>query len=283
MLEVICIEGLDGVGKASVTRAVNEILRTAGYSTFQIDFPRYSTPTGKVIRNILDGEYGHTPTLPPDLIGPSWTLDRIGWFRNNLDFLIPGYDYLILDRSYFSNFMYQGAKVFYRSGRGARNFSALTEWLINNYRWEFELTGLDNFNKIKLSTIVLTLDEESRKRQMQNRTEKDLNEKTEDYQKMVESFLYDMQTEDSKLHVRWGLNVNRTLSDEFKDNIIKHYFDHVNIYPISSAKIVENAIPGSNEEMHNKNLIKNSIMMNAAGLVLKHINSSTCLNEGLKW
>ena len=110
-MRVICIEGIDAVGKETVANALADKIRELGYSVKRVSFPRYDTAYGRAIKETLFGSCGDASKMNPYLIGPLYTLDRIDYFKNNIDDLILNYDFLVLDRSFYSNFMYQCSKL----------------------------------------------------------------------------------------------------------------------------------------------------------------------------
>jgi dTMP kinase len=52
-MEIISVEGLDKCGKYTQTKKLVEHLRLQGFKVVQTEFPRYDTPTGKLIRDWL--------------------------------------------------------------------------------------------------------------------------------------------------------------------------------------------------------------------------------------
>ena len=62
--KLIAIEGTDGSGKATQVKALVERIRAMGIGVVSFSFPRYKTPTGRAIRDYLDGKFGEPTTLP---------------------------------------------------------------------------------------------------------------------------------------------------------------------------------------------------------------------------
>ena len=156
---VIAIEGLDAVGKETVSKRVVEILNEMGYKALQISFPRYDEPEGTVIKQFLSGSYGPPASLDPYLASAPYTLDRIRFFKENpLYFDGCEYDFYVLDRGYFSNFIYQASKL--------RSYDEVYAWARKAYDDELVLSGLKvNFYE----NYYLMISEDIRQRQMEAR------------------------------------------------------------------------------------------------------------------
>lgn len=131
MYMVINIEGADGVGKSTIAKRIVDKLNTA--NTRLIDklpdeikekvlekgiedvavyqhYPDYNTPMGQIIKQYLNGTLNNTDPTEMNYITASllYVLDR------RLRTESPDYKtahYIINDRSFLSNFLYQGAKI----------------------------------------------------------------------------------------------------------------------------------------------------------------------------
>lgn len=89
-MKIITLEGLDKSGKHSVSIALKEYLKKLGYKVEQSEFHRYDTPTGKIIRQFLYGDYN----VSQETIELIMTADKFAqqdWFdeleENGTDFL----------------------------------------------------------------------------------------------------------------------------------------------------------------------------------------------------
>lgn len=104
-MKIIAFEGLDKAGKATLSRHLADYLEMKGYTVGHMDFHRYSTPTGQLIRKFLYGEY----KVPQEAIELIMAADKIA---ANPDFKMleeEGYDFLILDRYKLSQYVYSQA------------------------------------------------------------------------------------------------------------------------------------------------------------------------------
>ena len=95
-MKVICIEGLDGVGKETISKELERQLKESGFKVGRISFPRYNESFGMIIKEILNGKIGDASKLDCGLFSPLYTLDRIDYFRENFDRLNNEYSKYLL-------------------------------------------------------------------------------------------------------------------------------------------------------------------------------------------
>ena len=173
----IAIEGLDGTGKESVSKALRDMMIERGFTVERISFPRYDTKIGGVIQDYLSGEFGDPTHLNGNLISPLYTLDRIQYLEEHPLFESEN-DFLIMDRSYFSNFIYQASKL--------KNPMELALWMLRSYFQEIIATGLEgNFFEV----YYLRLPESERQKQIASRANLDGHESNTDYLRTCEKFV----------------------------------------------------------------------------------------------
>lgn len=108
--KLIVFEGLDGSGKSTQSTRLYDRLKEQYHSVQRIEFPRYDSPTGKLIAAYLRGDLGEKQDTPPELAALFYSLDRyqIKW---ELEELISQGKTIILDRYTASNLAFQGAKI----------------------------------------------------------------------------------------------------------------------------------------------------------------------------
>ena len=212
------IEGLDGVGKNSITRELESLLTKFGYKVKVFSFPNYNETLGKTIKEVLYSKWANASTMNPYLLGPLYTLDRIKTFKEFGIENLEEYDFVICDRSYYSNFIYQASKF--------KTAGEIAEWLNLNYQLEI-LGVLDKFEKY---TYVLMLSEEDRMEQIKNRDrEKDDNESNDKYMHNVYAFTKFVTSKPGAFGEDVALDVCvRTC--KYKNEITKDYFERV--FPI---------------------------------------------------
>lgn len=115
--KIITIEGTDASGKNTQTNLIYERLKKEGFKIERSSFPRYDTPTGKIVGGPLQGKkeicesYFEKPSeLDPKIASLYYVADR----RNSLNFIneiLNSGSNLLLDRYVESNMGHQGGKI----------------------------------------------------------------------------------------------------------------------------------------------------------------------------
>lgn len=103
---LVVIEGIDGTGKGSVTKALVEAITACStYKTKYISFPRYKeTSYGKIVGKYLNGDFGNSSEHPL-MHGTLFALDRFE-SKSYLKQLLQEFDFVICDRYVPSNLCY---------------------------------------------------------------------------------------------------------------------------------------------------------------------------------
>jgi len=107
---LLVFEGTDCSGKSTQINLFVERLKNKGKSVVVLDFPNYSTPTGKIVRRYLDNEFGPANSISPKFASILYAEDRFASKQIILDAL-ENNDFVILDRYVESNMGHQGGKV----------------------------------------------------------------------------------------------------------------------------------------------------------------------------
>lgn len=108
--KLIVFEGMSCSGKAAQIQLLKERLCSEGFRVRVFDFPNYSSPTGKVVRRYLDGEFGSVEDVPAKVASVFYANDRSACKDVIEDELSRG-SVVILNRYVGSNMGYQGGKV----------------------------------------------------------------------------------------------------------------------------------------------------------------------------
>lgn len=117
MGKIIVIEGTDCSGKETQTKLLKEYLISKGYKVGTISYPRYETPTGRIIGGPLLGKPSIMASWfdkPMELDAKVATLYYAADRRASLPVikeLLEENDYLIMDRYVYSNMAHQGSKI----------------------------------------------------------------------------------------------------------------------------------------------------------------------------
>lgn len=117
MGKIIVIEGTDCSGKETQTKLLKEYLINKGYKVGTISYPRYETPTGRIIGGPLLGKPSIMASWfdkPMELDAKVATLYYAADRRASLPVikeLLEENDFLIMDRYVYSNMAHQGSKI----------------------------------------------------------------------------------------------------------------------------------------------------------------------------
>jgi dTMP kinase len=107
--KLIVIEGGDGTGKTVQADLVVKRRERDGHVVRNISFPRYDTPTGKVVRHYLDGEFGDPLKVDSKLASAFYAADRKAAEPLIESWQVSGED-VLANRYAPSNMAHQGAK-----------------------------------------------------------------------------------------------------------------------------------------------------------------------------
>jgi len=110
-MKLIVIEGIDGSGKSTQIRLLNDHLTKKGFRCEFLHFPRADAPFfGELISRFLRGEFGALDKVDPWLVAMLYAGDR-----KDASDLIKGWldkgNIVLLDRYTYSNIAYQCAKL----------------------------------------------------------------------------------------------------------------------------------------------------------------------------
>lgn len=125
-IELIIIEGGDGIGKESISRALRNELEAAKYYHIGKSYPDYNHVTGKWVRYFLNGAFGDPVKMDPKCACMPYIIDRHRSYKEDYTLLHsrdrggPAFTNLfkgircVMDRGWTSNLLYQGAKVYFK-------------------------------------------------------------------------------------------------------------------------------------------------------------------------
>lgn len=179
--KIIVIEGTDCSGKETQSKLLVDRLNKMGKKAIRIAFPRYDTPTGKIV----GGAYLGKPeicesyfsegavNLDPKIACLYYAADRKYNINEVLEYIEKGY-YVILDRYVTSNLAHQGSKIFDKDER------------FNMFQWidklEYWLLGLPKPDMTIFLHVPFRYAQELKK----NREFLDEHEKSEEHLKNAE-------------------------------------------------------------------------------------------------
>lgn len=121
----IVLEGLDGAGKSTQIRLLQELFARRGTPCRYLHFPRFDAPVfGELIARFLRGELGTVETVDPYLVALLFAGDRGDAAADIRRWLAAG-EAVVLDRYVYSNVAFQCAKLQSEAER-----RALKEWIL---------------------------------------------------------------------------------------------------------------------------------------------------------
>lgn len=141
---LIVLEGLDGAGKSTQIKKLQDYFENSGKVVKYLHFPRFDAPMyGELISKFLRGDFGDINEVHPMLVAMLYAGDRGEAAEMIRSWLSQGV-VVVLDRYIYSNIAFQCAKVSSYEER-----EALRDWI---FETEY------NFFKIPVPDLNLFLD-----------------------------------------------------------------------------------------------------------------------------
>lgn len=114
---LVAVEGVDGVGKQTLTRALTEVWEQSGISVARVAFPRYGeSTTADLAAEALTGDHGGLADSP-EAMAVLFALDRAA-AAGDLRRLRAEHEVVLLDRYVASNAAFTAARL-HEDGGGA--------------------------------------------------------------------------------------------------------------------------------------------------------------------
>lgn len=107
---LFCIEGPDGSGKETQVAELEKRLIAESCAVKTMSFPRYETPTGKLVKEYLTGKFGDPNSFNPWISSMFFADDRQAAAPQIKQYLAEG-NVVILNRYVPSNAAHQGGKI----------------------------------------------------------------------------------------------------------------------------------------------------------------------------
>ena len=173
---IIAIEGIDGTGKNTQSKALVANLKAKGFDVEFLGFPAYDeTFFGKEIGQYLNGAFGGLDDVHPKLASLLYAGDRLEK-KPFIEQCLAAGKVLVIDRYVSSNIAHQGAKM------AGDERAALIEWL---QQLEFEVHGLP---KPSLN-ILLDMDVASSTALVMKKDERNYTDKKQDLHEADTSYM----------------------------------------------------------------------------------------------
>ena len=125
-MKLLVVEGLDGAGKSTQIKLLNEFFSERGHNCEYLHFPRTDTAWfGELIARFLRGEFGALNDVDPWLVAMLYAGDRKDASHIISEWLKDG-KIVLLDRYTYSNIAYQCAKL-----DNSEERSKLMNWILD--------------------------------------------------------------------------------------------------------------------------------------------------------
>ena len=122
----IVLEGLDGAGKSTQIKLLNEYFSEQGKELKYMHFPRYDLPvSGEMVAKFLRGDLGSIESVHPQVVALLFAENRRDAAAEIKKWLAEGYS-VLLDRYVYSNIAFQCCKL---SSKEEQN--ELRDWILN--------------------------------------------------------------------------------------------------------------------------------------------------------
>jgi len=118
---IIAIDGIDGTGKGTQSKILQEYLTEKGFKAEVVSFPIYSSFFGKMVSEYLNGAYGSLYSINPKLASLLFAQDRQYYFQTRS---ISTDEVIILDRYVNSNIAHHASKL------DEKDRKVLIDWII---------------------------------------------------------------------------------------------------------------------------------------------------------
>ena len=176
MGKLIVIEGLDGSGKATQTKLLQEYLAAQGISVRRVSFPDYESDSSALVKMYLAGTFGDKPGDVNAYAASSfYAVDRCAGFKKDWGAFYENGGVIVADRYTTSNAIHQCSKL------DKEQWDTYLDWLFD---FEYDLLGIPAPNVV----IYLKVDPEISQKLMSGRyhgdeSRKDIHEKDVAYLK----------------------------------------------------------------------------------------------------
>lgn len=176
MGKLIVIEGLDGSGKATQTKLLQEYLAAQGISVRRVSFPDYESDSSALVKMYLAGTFGDKPGDVNAYAASSfYAVDRYAGFKKDWGAFYENGGVIVADRYTTSNAIHQCSKL------DKEQWDTYLDWLFD---FEYDLLGIPAPDVV----IYLKVDPEISQKLMSGRyhgdeSRKDIHEKDVAYLK----------------------------------------------------------------------------------------------------
>lgn len=108
---IVVIEGTDGCGKQTQTKALYDRLKKAGHNVIIQSFPNYDSPSAAPVKMYLGGEFGGEKSLDAYQASALYAVDRMCTYQKDIKKFYEAGGIVLLDRYVQSNMLHQAGKI----------------------------------------------------------------------------------------------------------------------------------------------------------------------------
>jgi dTMP kinase len=126
---IIAIDGIDGTGKGTQAKILEEYLTEKKFKVKVVSFPMYNSFFGKMISDYLNGNFGSLYSVNPKLASLLYAQDRQYYFKNTP---VLTDEIIIFDRYVNSNIAHHASKIDEKERQVFIDWIIELEYQINN-------------------------------------------------------------------------------------------------------------------------------------------------------
>ena len=108
---IIVIEGTDGCGKQTQSKALYQRLERLGLNVKIQSFPNYDSPSAAPVKMYLGGEFGSDTSMDAYQASALYAVDRLCTYLKDLKSFYESGGIIVMDRYVQSNMLHQACKI----------------------------------------------------------------------------------------------------------------------------------------------------------------------------
>lgn len=179
MGKLFVIEGLDGSGKETQTKLLEERLKKNGYNVILASYPNYKSDSSALVKMYLNGDFGDNPEdVDPKVASVFYAVDRYATFKKEYEKFYRQGGIIIADRYVTSNMVHQACKIDDPEKKGE-----YISWLVDFEYNMMKIPSPDRIFFLDINPEVSRKLIKNRKNKFSEEKEKDIHEKNLDYLK----------------------------------------------------------------------------------------------------
>jgi dTMP kinase len=227
MKKIFVIEGTDGSGKETQTKALFERLTNEGNTIYKTSFPNYNSQSSGPVKEYLSGNISQNPNdISAKAASLFYAVDRYITYKEEIEKIYnDDKTIILLDRYVSSNLLHQGSKIIANSDDYTK-LDEFTNWIYEREFGDLELPKPNEVFFLYVPTQYTLKMMENRKNKITNNDKKDIHESdTNHLLNSVKSGLY------------LAKKLNWNIIECIKDDKLRSIEDiHEEIYGIIKSK-----------------------------------------------